>query len=197
MSDDKEMEIPKEDNNTETEPDSDRCSELKTKGNKHYVELQFDEALECYQEAFKFCPESDTTLKSILFANSAAAKYNLEKYESALEDVTQALALRDTYWKAYYRRGQILVRMDKFDEALKDFELYKEHAPDDSTVDDSIASLRKSIKLRDEALKQEMLAKLKDLGNTVLRPFGLSTDNFQLQKNPDTDGYSINFQGNK
>ncbi|KAG7133547.1 Tetratricopeptide repeat protein 1 like [Verticillium longisporum] len=39
----------------------------------------------------------------------------------------------------------------------------------------------------------EMWSKLKDLGNGILKPFGLSTENFQMVKDEKTGGYSMNF----
>lgn len=38
--------------------------------------------------------------------------------------------------------------------------------------------------------------KLKDLGNMILRPFGLSTNNFQVNQDQGTGSYSINFVQN-
>ncbi len=48
-----------------------------------------------------------------------------------------------------------------------------------------------------EAAKQkemgDMMGKLKDLGNGILKPFGLSTDNFNFIKDEATGGYNMQF----
>ncbi|KAK3353231.1 hypothetical protein B0T25DRAFT_205965 [Lasiosphaeria hispida] len=50
-------------------------------------------------------------------------------------------------------------------------------------------------KAAQEAETAEMWGKLKDLGNGLLKPFGLSTENFKMVQDEKTGGYSMNFAG--
>ncbi|KAL5116723.1 hypothetical protein ACEQ8H_005335 [Pleosporales sp. CAS-2024a] len=63
-----------------------------------------------------------------------------------------------------------------------------------------LAALRTLPDELDEAKNREMsemMGKLKQLGNGILKPFGLSTDNFAFTKDERSGGYSMNFQQNQ
>ncbi|KAK1996082.1 hypothetical protein LX36DRAFT_638658 [Colletotrichum falcatum] len=64
-------------------------------------------------------------------------------------------------------------------------------------VQAQLRTLPARTKAAQETETAEMWGKLKDLGNGILKPFGLSTDNFQMVKDEKTGGYSMNFNQGK
>ncbi|KAK5634069.1 hypothetical protein RRF57_009783 [Xylaria bambusicola] len=68
---------------------------------------------------------------------------------------------------------------------------------DEKIVRAQLRTLPARIKAAQEKEMSEMWGKLKDLGNGILKPFGLSTDNFQMVKDEKTGGYSMNFNQNQ
>lgn len=71
-------------------------------------------------------------------------------------------------------------------------------AADARTVKTQLVVLAPKVKEAQEKEMAEMWGKLKTLGDGILKPFGLSTNNFQMVKDEKSGGYSMNFsQGGK
>ncbi|KAJ4300598.1 hypothetical protein N0V88_003277 [Collariella sp. IMI 366227] len=68
-------------------------------------------------------------------------------------------------------------------------------ATDKKIVQAQLRALPPRAKAAQEKETAEMWGKLKDLGNGLLKPFGLSTGNFNMIKDEKTGGYSMNFSG--
>jgi hypothetical protein len=68
-------------------------------------------------------------------------------------------------------------------------------AGDMKIIRQQLIQLPPRTKAAQEKEMAEMMGKLKSLGNGILKPFGLSTDNFQMIKDEKTGGYSMNFSG--
>ncbi|EXJ55224.1 hypothetical protein A1O7_08150 [Cladophialophora yegresii CBS 114405] len=65
---------------------------------------------------------------------------------------------------------------------------------DRKTVQLALVNLPPRIEAAKQREVSEMMGKLKDLGNTVLKPFGLSTDMFKVSQG-EGGGYSLSFEG--
>lgn len=83
-----------------------------------------------------------------------------------------------------------------YDESLDDYKKVLEIDPENVEARTAQIRLPPLINQKNEKMKEEMIDKLKDLGNMVLRPFGLSTSNFEMKQDPTTGSYSINFNQN-
>jgi hypothetical protein len=64
---------------------------------------------------------------------------------------------------------------------------------DKRSVLESARALGPRLNKAKEQEMAEMMGKLKGLGNSFLKPFGLSTENFKFEQDAKTGGYSMNF----
>ncbi|KAE8743995.1 hypothetical protein FOCC_FOCC009361 [Frankliniella occidentalis] len=181
-----------------TDEERKRCKveaeEIKERGNEQFRLGDFRESAISYTLALRTCPISYPNDRSKLFSNRAASKMKLGLSKSAIEDCSQALELSPTFIRALWRRAQLYESTDKLDEALEDCKKILEIDPSHREANIAARRLPDLINERNEKLKTEMMSKLKDLGNLFLRPFGLSTDNFQVNQDSGSGGYSINFK---
>ncbi|KAI9028100.1 hypothetical protein CLU79DRAFT_737717 [Phycomyces nitens] len=176
------------------------ANEYKVLGNQAFAGSEFERAIGEYENALVVSPLSQKKDRAIYFANIAACHLKLGKPKDARDMCTRAIELDPEYTKALLRRAQANEKIGSYtalSEALEDYKALSKMAGLDAYTRKECSRAQRTlpdvIKAQMEKEKDEMMGKLKDLGNTLLGKFGLSTDNFQFQQNPNSGGYSMNF----
>ncbi|GAB4838164.1 hypothetical protein Ancab_027693 [Ancistrocladus abbreviatus] len=168
----------------------------KLDGNKLFNDGQYEDALSKYELALQLAPEmpSSVELRSICHANCAMCYLKLGKYEETVKECTKALELNPAYIKALARRAEAYEKLERFEDAIADMKKILEVDPSNDQARRTIVRLEPLAKEKMEKMKEEMIGKLKEMGNSVLGRFGMSIDNFKAVKDPNTGSYSISFQ---
>ncbi|KAK8792292.1 hypothetical protein WA171_002544 [Blastocystis sp. BT1] len=176
--------------------DLNKAVEFKEEGNRLFKKGDYTSAVQSYKMSLRYCPLEDEYNKdrAIFMGNMAAAQIELKQYEDAIESASQAIQNNPSYVKAYIRRSQAYLETDKLDECLADYDKILELDKSMTSYRSKRQELAKRIDERNEKLKQEMLGKLKEVGNKILGKFGMSVDNFKMVQDPATGGYSIKYE---
>lgn len=166
--------------------------QLKQKGNILFQAGKFHEAIETYSEGIEKCEETESNLRAVLLTNRGFSHFRLSNSEECIRDCTEAIVADPDYTKAYYRRALAHEKLDEFEEAVSDLEkCFNLDAAMKLSEQSRYKILVKKREEKFEKQKNEMLTSLKDIGNSILGQFGLSTDDFKVNKDPVTGSYSL------
>ena len=94
--------------------------ELKSRGNNAFKGQRFPEAEALYSRAIEHAgkqAETDSATLRSLYGNRSAARCSMGKLDSALEDAEQAAEVDDGWSKAFFRQGQALMAMKRYNAA--------------------------------------------------------------------------------
>ncbi|KAM3135903.1 hypothetical protein pb186bvf_012032 [Paramecium bursaria] len=188
------------------EKSQEKALELKQQGGKHFQENQYNDALDCYENALLYCPDDDKQMLCILNSNIGICLMRQEQNEEAINYFTKAIEYDPVFIKAYLNRAALYDKADKPDEALEgnfiqfqknfyflDYKEVDELQPNNIDIIRRKLELQKKVDELNEKRKTEVLTGLKDLGNTILGKFGLSLDNFKMQQS-ENGSYNIQFK---
>ncbi|KAI8801305.1 hypothetical protein BJ742DRAFT_32861 [Cladochytrium replicatum] len=117
-----------------------------------------------------------------------------KSYEDAVGYCTKALENNPHFSKALKRRARANWEWGKWsalEASLKDCEEYLKPFPGDQEIQKLHSQLPARIELQKKRETEEMMGKLKDVGNQFLGMFGMTLDNFQMKQDPKTGSYSV------
>jgi len=176
----------------------------KLSGNRLYATNHPQAAVDAYHLALASTPIYLTQETSILHSNLAACFLKLGKWQKALEHAQKAVCGRPGWARPLIRRARAregIAGWKELESAVEEYEGLLSGEVESVKLDPELtASERKEVtellegaKIKLERARQEgvgeVMKGLKELGNGLLKPFGMSTDNFI--KDAKTGGYSV------
>ncbi|CAF0727676.1 unnamed protein product [Rotaria sp. Silwood1] len=86
---------------------------IKEKGNNHFLQKKYNDAISCYNQALKQNGE-----KATYYVNRALCYIKLKQWDKVYQDVCHSLDLDPNYIKAHAYLGQYYIEQQRYDEAI-------------------------------------------------------------------------------
>ncbi|XP_057766430.1 TPR repeat-containing thioredoxin TTL1-like isoform X2 [Salvia miltiorrhiza] len=113
----------------------------RARGNDLFKSERFTEACSAYGEGLKLDPSN-----SVLYCNRAACWFKLGMWERSVDDCNQALRIQSNYIKALLRRAASNSKLERWSEAVRDYEVLRRELPDDKEVAESLFHAQVALK---------------------------------------------------
>jgi tetratricopeptide (TPR) repeat protein len=84
------------------------ANECKEKGNVHFINKEFQQAIDCYSQAIDLDSNID-----IYHSNRCNAYLQLKKYKEALSDAYQCIHISPNWHKGYFLKSRALFGLEK------------------------------------------------------------------------------------
>jgi len=138
-------------------PKAENC---KLNGNNSFKKGKIDDAVKQYTEGINSIENDELTdeqkaLKADLYANRAACYIQLYEPVKVRSDCTAALVLVPGHTKALLRRAQALEALEKYKDALTDFETVLKQYPENDLAVKGQSRIRAAIKRHEAVEKKE------------------------------------------
>ncbi|KAI3818813.1 hypothetical protein L1987_12634 [Smallanthus sonchifolius] len=103
---------------------------------------RFSEACAAYGEGLKY-----NLSNSILYCNRAVCWSKLGLWEKSIEDCNLALNIQPNYTKALMRRAVSNAKLERWGEAVRDYEMLSKELPGDNEVAESLSRAQEALRL--------------------------------------------------
>ncbi|KAJ6417117.1 hypothetical protein OIU84_002921 [Salix udensis] len=113
----------------------------RTRGNDLFKSERFTEACSAYGEGLRLDPAN-----SVLYCNRAACWFKLGSLERSIDDCNQALRIQPNYTKALLRRAASYSKLERWADAVRDYEVLRRELPDYNGVAESLFHAQVALK---------------------------------------------------
>jgi len=120
--------------------DPEKAREAKERGNAHFKNAEFPEAVKAYTEAISHAPEDP-----VMYSNRAAAYMKLGEYPTALRDCDKCLELNPNFVKGYSRKGTCHFFMKEYHKAMEAYDKGHTVDPTNQECIDGIAKVEQAV----------------------------------------------------